>query len=377
MRPSQSSSPSSRWRSNSTVLTATSGEAGSSSRSVNCASSANRKKLGPAGTPAGGCAPAAVNASKKTSDPTTARRSVPHAERGATSRTEHAGRLAHRSLGSPEVQEEERYRSPRRTSRPRTGSAVASPERTRRRAPASGRSASIVPRSRGRPPQRLARLLSPRRTRARLRRRGRACPSRRLPPRASGSATRAVTRPASESSRPRPPSSSNRPPRTRRTRWGRISLTTGSAGERARRTGGSGRGDGRPRARASTCVQPASRYSSIAAMQSGGRARDRLAARRAASRSPSPSPRAVRPAPSPRRPGASLVHARSRRDRASVSAEPLDVLELVREVHAGDLARAVAARVAIGLVDRRDDGAADVDVGGDVLARVADERTAS
>ena len=41
-----------------------------------------------------------------------------------------------------------------------------------------------------------------------------------------------------------------------------------------------------------------------------------------------------------------------------------DVLHLVREVHAGDLARAVAARVAVGLVDRGDDRAADVDVGG-------------
>ena len=52
---------------------------------------------------------------------------------------------------------------------------------------------------------------------------------------------------------------------------------------------------------------------------------------------------------------------------------PLDVLHLVREVHARDLARAVAPGLAVGLVDRRDDRAADVDVGGDVVARVADE----
>src|SRR6476659_4200271 len=50
-----------------------------------------------------------------------------------------------------------------------------------------------------------------------------------------------------------------------------------------------------------------------------------------------------------------------------------DVLELVREVHAGDLAGAVAACLAVALVDRGDDRAADVDVGSDVLARVADE----
>src|SRR5918992_1609045 len=52
---------------------------------------------------------------------------------------------------------------------------------------------------------------------------------------------------------------------------------------------------------------------------------------------------------------------------------PADVLELVREVHARDLARALAACVAVALMDGGDDGAADVDVGGDVLARVADE----
>src|SRR4029453_4838419 len=51
----------------------------------------------------------------------------------------------------------------------------------------------------------------------------------------------------------------------------------------------------------------------------------------------------------------------------------LDVLHLVREGHARDLARAVATSVAIALVDRGDDGATDVDVTADVLPRVADE----
>ena len=61
----------------------------------------------------------------------------------------------------------------------------------------------------------------------------------------------------------------------------------------------------------------------------------------------------------------------------------LDVLHLVGEVHAGDLARALAAAVAV-VVDRRDDRAAEVDLGRiaprlrralrHVLAAVADER---
>src|SRR6266566_1737649 len=51
----------------------------------------------------------------------------------------------------------------------------------------------------------------------------------------------------------------------------------------------------------------------------------------------------------------------------------LDVLHLVGEVHACNLARAVAAGVAVSGMDRRNDSAADVDVGVDVLARVADE----
>src|SRR6266508_1781807 len=50
-----------------------------------------------------------------------------------------------------------------------------------------------------------------------------------------------------------------------------------------------------------------------------------------------------------------------------------DVLHLVGEVHPGDLARTVASRVAVGLVDGGDDRAADVDVGAHVLARVTDE----
>src|SRR5439155_22661986 len=43
----------------------------------------------------------------------------------------------------------------------------------------------------------------------------------------------------------------------------------------------------------------------------------------------------------------------------------LDVVDLVREVHPGDLARPVATLIAVGRVDRGVDGAADVDVGGD------------
>ena len=83
---------------------------------------------------------------------------------------------------------------------------------------------------------------------------------------------------------------------------------------------------------------------------------------RAASRSPPPSRRAARRAPSPRRPARApsiSIPASS----SSVSAEPLDVLELVGEVHAGDLAGAVAAGVAVGGVDRGDDRAAEVDLG--------------
>ena len=52
----------------------------------------------------------------------------------------------------------------------------------------------------------------------------------------------------------------------------------------------------------------------------------------------------------------------------------LDVLHLVGEVHACDLPRAIAPLVSVGLVDRRHDRAADVDVLADVLARVLNER---
>src|SRR5207247_2240793 len=52
----------------------------------------------------------------------------------------------------------------------------------------------------------------------------------------------------------------------------------------------------------------------------------------------------------------------------------LDVLHLVGEVHAGDLTRAVAPCVPIGLMDRRDDRAADVHIRADVLTGVADEQ---
>ena len=50
-----------------------------------------------------------------------------------------------------------------------------------------------------------------------------------------------------------------------------------------------------------------------------------------------------------------------------------DVLHLVGEIHPCDLAGSVTAGAAVGLVDRRDDRAADVDVRRHVLARVADE----
>src|SRR5207248_7177132 len=51
----------------------------------------------------------------------------------------------------------------------------------------------------------------------------------------------------------------------------------------------------------------------------------------------------------------------------------LDVLHLVREIHARDLACAVAAGLGVGFVYGGDDGAADVDLVADVSARVAHE----
>ena len=81
---------------------------------------------------------------------------------------------------------------------------------------------------------------------------------------------------------------------------------------------------------------------------------------RGSRRSPQPWRRAGRPAPLPRRGGGSRPRQPGEVEQRVGGA--LDVLHLVREVHPGDLARAVAALVAI-LVDRRDDRAADVDVG--------------
>ena len=122
-------------------------------------------------------------------------------------------------------------------------------------------------------------------------------------------------------------------------------------------------------------MQPASWYSSIAAMQSLGRAGDRLALVE----------QRVRDLRLRGQPAAALHRLGDGADLVLLDAGEveqrvggaLDVLHLVRQVHPGDLARAVAARVAVGLVDRRDDRAADVDVGADVVARVADERAAS
>ena len=130
-----------------------------------------------------------------------------------------------------------------------------------------------------------------------------------------------------------------------------------------------------PHSSSITCVQPASRYSSIAAMQSAGVPGDRpaLVEQRVRDLRLRGEPAALLHRLGD---GADLVLLDPGEVEQRVGGA-LDVLHLVREVHAGDLARAVAARVAVGRVDRGDDGAADVDVGADVLARVADERPAS
>ena len=127
-----------------------------------------------------------------------------------------------------------------------------------------------------------------------------------------------------------------------------------------------------PHSSSMTCVHPASLYSSIAAMQSLGRAGDRLALveERVGDLRLRREPAALLHRLGD---GADLVLLDAREIEQRVGGS-LDVLHLVREIHAGDLAGAVAAFVAIRRVDRRDDRAADVDVRRDVLARVADER---
>ena len=116
-----------------------------------------------------------------------------------------------------------------------------------------------------------------------------------------------------------------------------------------------------PQSSSMTCVQPAALYSSIAATQSSGVPAMGLQRSRMES---------VTLAFAARRPPSSIATATGRISSGSILREveqrvgrALDVLHLVGEVHPGDLARAVAARVAIGRVDRGDDGAADVDRG--------------
>ena len=139
----------------------------------------------------------------------------------------------------------------------------------------------------------------------------------------------------------------------------------GSAAARARRRAGSARGGARPRARASRACSPASRYSSIARMQSAGV--PAIGLQRSSSESVTCSFAASRP-PSLHRLGdrRELLHLDPGQLEQRVGGAA-DVLELVRQVHAGDLARAVAAAVAVVGVDRGDDRAADVDRSGRVL----------
>ncbi len=126
-----------------------------------------------------------------------------------------------------------------------------------------------------------------------------------------------------------------------------------------------------PQSSSITCVQPASRYSSIAAMQSSGV--PAIGLQRSSS--------AVRHLGLGGEPSSPLHRFRDRRELVHLDLRELeqrvrralDVLKLVREVHPRDLAGSVAARVAIRLVDRGHDRAADIDVRGDVLTRVADE----
>ena len=126
-------------------------------------------------------------------------------------------------------------------------------------------------------------------------------------------------------------------------------------GERAGARRSSARGGGGPRVANSSiwrsrsspqsssmmCVQPASRYSSIAAMQSAGRAGDRLAAVEdlVADRGRRGEPPAALHRLGDR---ADLLLAQPGQLEQHVGGA-LDVLDLVGEVHAGDLARALAA----------------------------------
>ena len=120
-----------------------------------------------------------------------------------------------------------------------------------------------------------------------------------------------------------------------------------------------------------TCVQPASRYSSIAAMQSSGVPAIGLQ-RSSASRCTLPS----------RQPTAALHRLGDGSDLVAVDLGQLeqrvrraaDVLHLVGQVHPRDFARAVTTRVAVAGMDRGDDGAADVDLGRDVLTRGHERR---
>ena len=107
-----------------------------------------------------------------------------------------------------------------------------------------------------------------------------------------------------------------------------------------------------------TCVQPASRYSSIASMQSAGVPAIGLHLSRiasvtfslAASRPPASIASAIGRISSWSRPARS----------SSVSADAPDVLDLVREVHARDLTRTVSTFVAV-LGDRGHDRATEVE----------------
>ena len=156
----------------------------------------------------------------------------------------------------------------------------------------------------------------------------------------------------------------------------------GSAAARARRRGGSARGGSRPRARASRACSPRRGTPRSRAMQSAGV--PAIGLQRSSSESVTCSFAASRPP----RSIASATGASSSisisASWSSVSAEPRMFWNLFARYIAGDLARAVAAAVAVVGVDRRDDRAADVDLLriaprlrgalADVAARVLDER---